>query len=75
MTGVRCDGCNHNWYSAPGGCTGKPFPHSRCLHFNSDIPCIVEKRVGCDGTVSKQWVASAIPADCPTYHPAQAALF
>lgn len=61
----RCDGCKHNWYSAPGGCAGKPYPHSRCLLFALDVPAVIERKVGCDGTKSPHWVRSEFPAGCP----------
>ena len=52
----RCDGCKHNWYSAPGGQAGKPDPHSRCLDLQADIPMVL----GDKGV----WLASAKPAHC-----------
>lgn len=63
----RCDGCSHNWYSAPGGCLGNPAPHSRCLLFRINVPAVVEKIKGCDGTTQKVWVRSDVPPDCPTF--------
>ncbi|MBS3951791.1 MAG: bifunctional (p)ppGpp synthetase/guanosine-3',5'-bis(diphosphate) 3'-pyrophosphohydrolase [Methylomicrobium sp.] len=35
----------HNWYSAPSGCLGKPYPHSRCLHFQQDIPAVEQTAI------------------------------
>jgi (p)ppGpp synthase/HD superfamily hydrolase len=35
----------HNWYSAPGGCLGKPYPHSRCRHFQQDIPAVEQTAI------------------------------
>lgn len=67
----RCSGCKHNWYSAPGGCIGKPYPHSRCLFFKADIPAVVEKVTGCDGTKSAKWIESLVPDGCPTFPGAQ----
>jgi hypothetical protein len=62
-----CVACKHNWYSAPGGCMSKPYPHSRCLFFQEDIPAVVEKPVGCDGTKSPKWTRSEVPVGCPTF--------
>jgi len=68
MAGIHiCAGCKHNWYSAIGGTDYKKSPHSRCLHFQSDIPIIVERKKGCDGTFSNEWVRSETPPDCPTF--------
>lgn len=70
----RCDGCKHNWYSADNGQQGYPGcdpillqPHSRCLHFAAYIPMVIERKKGCDGTYSNQWVRSEIPPGCPTF--------
>lgn len=64
---AKCDGCRHNWYSAPGGQEWNRAPHSRCLLFKADIPMAIEKLRGCDGRLTPQWVRSEIPKDCPTY--------
>jgi len=66
-----CVACKRNWYSAPGGCLGKPYPHSKCPHFQEDILSVVEKRVGCDGTKSPRWIRSEVPADCPKFSGSQ----
>jgi len=66
-----CAGCKHNWYSAPGGCLGKPFPHSRCLFFKEDIPAVVKKLAGCGGSKSPRWIRSEVPAGCPTFSESQ----
>jgi hypothetical protein len=52
----RCDGCKNNIYSAPGGCVGKPYPHSLCKVLG-DIEMIVDKG---------SWAGSLPPQDCPT---------
>lgn len=72
--GKKCDGCNHNYYSAPGGQQGYPGcdpiytePHTRCLYFKAYIPMLIEKKKGCDGTMSAEWVRSEIPPGCPTF--------
>lgn len=73
---VRCDGCKHNLYSAPGGQKGLDYPwrdpilllpHSRCTFFAAYIPMIVERKRGCDGTCSNDWIASDVPDGCPTF--------
>jgi len=53
----RCDGCKHNWYSAPGGQVGKPQPHSRCLALQLDIPMVLDAR--------GNWLYSMKPENCP----------
>lgn len=71
---ARCDGCHHNWYSAPSGQQGYPgcdpiltTPHSRCTYLKAYIPIVIEKIRGCDGTSSNVWVRSEMPDDCPVY--------
>lgn len=59
IAGVRCDGCKHNHYSAPGGQALRPFPHSWCLELQRAIPM----RLG----PHEKWLSSEIPADCPTF--------
>lgn len=57
---VRCDGCNHNVYSAPSGQPPlKPYPHSRCKHLDMDVPMIVGEQ--------DKWIRSLIPAGCPMH--------
>lgn len=56
---VRCDGCKHNHYSAPGGQAGNRTPHSRCSALNADIKMILGEH--------QKWLGSAIPKECPTY--------
>ena len=56
--GPRCDGCNRNWYSAPGGQRGRPQPHSWCLDFG-----LVPMRMG----PHEKWLASEIPLECPIH--------
>ncbi len=63
--GPICEGCTHNWYSAPGGQAWDRTPHSRCLYLKANIPMVVDKH--------GSWRSSAIPAGCPTH--AQGALF
>jgi hypothetical protein len=53
-----CQGCTHNWYSAPGGQAHNREPHSRCLHFARDIPMLMDR---------ERWYGSAIPPGCPTF--------
>lgn len=53
----RCDGCDRNWYSAPGGQATKPYPHSRCLALQRDIPMVLDAK--------GYWLYSEKPADCP----------
>lgn len=71
-----CAGCKQNWYSAPGGQKAVAYPgcdpillqpHSRCLFFAAYIPMIIERKKGCDGTFTNDWIASEIPAGCPTF--------
>lgn len=69
---MRCDGCNHNHYSAPGGQQGYPGcdpillqPHSRCLHLKAYIPMVIEKQRGAHGTSADVWVKSEVPPACP----------
>lgn len=64
---TTCAGCKHNWYSAPGGTAHVKTPHSRCLHFAANIPAVIEKKRGCDGKLSPEWVDSIKPPDCPTF--------
>jgi len=62
--GPKCDGCPENHYSATFGLKGgNEKPHSRCTHFNADIPMVVNSR--------KEWVRSEIPPGCPTYQQAR----
>lgn len=70
----KCAGCKHLLYSAPGGQQGYPGcdpiltrPHSRCLYLKAYIPIVIEKKKGCDGTTSNEWVRSEIPLGCPTF--------
>ncbi len=55
----RCDGCDHNHYTAPHGQSGRPEPHSRCRFFNAYIPMNVDKQ--------GNYLDSVIPPGCPTY--------
>jgi hypothetical protein len=76
----RCDGCKHLWYSAPGGLVNGHTaeirrPHIRCLHFSAYVPCVIERRRGCDGTMSNDWVGNEVPAGCPTFDPPQVEMF
>lgn len=65
---VRCDGCAHNYYSAPGHkLLDKPYPHSRCILLNADVPMVIEMKRGCDRRLSPDWIASVIPPGCPTH--------
>jgi len=62
---IRCDGCKHNAYSAPGGQAHNRAPHSRCRFFSRDIPMIVEKRKTASGSVEAMWIQSDVPVGCP----------
>lgn len=73
--GQTCAGCSHNHYSAPcGQKSGNRYfqgfdmhrPHSRCLHFDCQIPMHVD-RFG-------SWLRSDIPAGCPTFSQGELAL-
>ena len=73
MAGIStCAGCKHNWYSAPAGTDYIKEPHSRCLHFAANIPAVIERKPGCDGKLSNEWVGSIKPPDCPTFPAAKA---
>lgn len=52
-----CHGCRFNLYSAPGGQRLVPFPHSRCLKLQANIPMILGPH--------EKWLGSRIPEDCP----------
>lgn len=70
---LACHGCQHCWYSAPGGQVGdwpgRPAilsqPHSRCTALDVYVPMIVGDR--------EKWLGSEIPKECPQH--AQPALF
>lgn len=64
--GPKCDGCDHIRYSAPGGQAWNRQPHSRCMHFNADIPMVVDAR--------GIWLRSEIPAECPRHRNIQGRL-
>lgn len=63
---LTCHGCKHCWYSAPGGqLPRKPYPHSRCLALNADIPMVLGP--------GQKWLGSEVPTACPVH--AQPSLF
>lgn len=49
----------------------KEISRSRGLGGVVHIPMVIERKKGCDGTYSNQWVRSEIPPGCPTFSQGQ----